>query len=739
MGGALVVDETNIARTPAEMRAANSAPSADDSSRGELEGQTEIAREKLWQHAWAAVRSCVCFDRQGSELPLHICQHLKDLYCGGLDGEFRYSQNVKSLLDMVVVLARPRIGVSLSDSGNGAAAAAAASQSSEGASGAEAVRALQVNAKMNKIAETQLVRGVIALLRSIAPVDIAAFSALVTAISELAFGRSFLEMSFDVKHFSSAGQAGGAPTQTRCFVLGPVDPKLRTEVGEYLMAVLEAKSKPAPAAPSSGDDGAGSGLPLVFYDLPPSWLATCLEIVVRYFVGELCVRPSMLRCSHGTAASGRVNSSPASKAESPSKGAPADRSGLLVAARSNSVSGSSIGNFFTSIGRLIATLEDDDEEEDEDNEEGAGAGTAAATTSDAAAESDFRDKIVGGGGGGNSAAAAARGGGGAAGASDVLCVHSLKPLRSLDGALGAPADASPPWCPFIATSTDLKLLRVLFAGGLRCAFVTSSGAAPSKKTAGGAAIHLTHKQQCMWSHILTILLCVSSPWKQAELSATAQRPAPAAAADGAAAPQQRPASLPLGSGDESLTRVPSARGISANSSLSTPVSPTPAVHSADSAAALGSVADGVAFAGVLTSVIDVVIEFCIEFRYLLFFFLLRFVPSSQSLTVRDRLPSTMALQVVEVISNCSRIAVVAIRKLVLADERARQLNAGATPTSSSSSPPASASDPTGASLQIFSAIVDRIATHLGNLSSSGRFQIAILKRYRENAVLFTFF
>ena len=643
VGGALVVDETNIARTPAEMRAAtatssSSAPlTADDASRGELEGLTEIAREKLWQHAWAAVRSCVCFDRQGSELPLHICQHLKDLYNGGIDGEFRYSQNMKSLLDMVVVLARPRIGVNISAVG-GAASAASSSFTTENGASADAIRALQVNAKMNKIAEAQLVRGVVALLRSIAPVDIAAFSALVTAISELAFGRSYLEMSFDINNFNSAGQAIGA-VHTRCFVLGPVDPKLRTEVGEYLMAILEARSRPAPAAAatSNGDDStAVAGLPLVFYDLPPSWLSTCLEIVVRYFVGELCVRPSMQRSNFSAAAlraAAASSSASTSSSSSPSKGgassAPADRSGLLASTRSNSLSGgSSIGNFFSSIGRLIATLEEDEDDEEVDEEErlkGAAANLPDLAAANAVtAESDFRHKMVSGG------SAAGRAGVGAAAvvASDVLCVHSLKPLRALEGAFCSQADTSLSWCPFPATSTDLKLLRTLFSAGLACAFIPAAGgvvtsAASKRPPETRTCIRLTHKQQSMWSHILAILLCVSSPWKHAELVPAA---ATAASATQDANPSLRPASLPPpppGSSDESLVnKVPTVRAITAaSSSSSTPLSPPPpplataaAAPTADSPAALGSSADGVAFASVLTPVIDTVIAFCIEFR-----------------------------------------------------------------------------------------------------------------------------
>lgn len=89
----------------------------------------------------------------------------------------------------------------------------------------------------------------------------------------------------------------------------------------------------------------------------------------------------------------------------------------------------------------------------------------------------------------------------------------------------------------------------------------------------------------------------------------------------------------------------------------------------------------------------------------------------------------MVLQVIEIINNCSRIAVVAIRKLIQADERTRQHNQAVSPVPMATSPPPGpAHDAIGASLQIFSAIIENIATHLGTLSSAGYFQTKILKR-----------
>jgi hypothetical protein len=69
-------------------------------------------RERLWHQAWSAVRACACFESPAAELPTHLLKHLRDLYSGGGDAEFRYSHNVQSLLQLVVLLARPRLPVS---------------------------------------------------------------------------------------------------------------------------------------------------------------------------------------------------------------------------------------------------------------------------------------------------------------------------------------------------------------------------------------------------------------------------------------------------------------------------------------------------------------------------------------------------------------------------------------------------------------------------------------------------
>jgi hypothetical protein len=560
VGGALVSEEANIARTPAEMKAAAAAalsPGDQDRDRekGELDGLTEVAREKLWQSAWGAVRACVCYERIGSDLALHICQQLRDLYSGGVDGEFRYSQNVKSLLELVACLARPRTGISLPPPGAESAPAADATEGGRAAAAfavdaAAVTNVVKLNAKMNKIADAQLVRGVMTLLRTIAPVDIVAFSALMTTLAELAFGRSCVEMSYSVAS-NSAKADGGA---RRCIVLGPVDAKLRWEVGEYIVAILSArererererdkdKDKEGDGSSAGGDSGGGCGgsaLPAVFLDTPASWLGVCLEVVVRNFVSELCIRPSLRRANLVGVSSpaGGVGGKGGSEGGSASPG----KGGKAQSPRSNSIgAGGGIGGFFSSIGKMLtSTLESEDDDSSESGSEDAdsaaasaaaaaavGAASAAnanahANAMSAVAAAAFRDNMM------HTAAAAS------AGTLSALREDAGPVCDALCGGAGAdvPGLALSAWKPFRTTPTDLKILHLLFRLGLRPALISAPPATAAATTAAAAAKGgssdskklspapqvLSHKQQCVWSHVLTSVLCILSPWREVEL------------------------------------------------------------------------------------------------------------------------------------------------------------------------------------------------------------------------------
>lgn len=492
VGGALVCDDSNIARTPAEIKATLSS-SQGLSEEKEIDGLTELAREKLWQSAWGAVRDCVCYERAGSDLALHICHQLRDLYCGGMDGEFRYSQNVKSLLELVICIARPRTGIifSSSDDKLNPPSACVNNPNAE-------IKMIPLNKKMDKIADSQLVRGVMSLLQAITPVDIVAFSSLMDTLALLSFGRSCVEMNYKINDTDSGLK------KNRCIVLGPVDAKLREEVGIYMVSILSAKEQSV-----EGGSETPANLPAVFLEIPPSWLGVALEVVVRQFVNELCFGPSLKRSRliGVLPINGKVGQSEAS---SPSgKKNPVNRE--------NSFSSRGIGGFFSSISKMLTnTLESDSEESDSGNDL---PGNIEAETSTAAAA--FRDNILqnaGNKGVINSGCtlSALRDG------TDLLFdIHGHPTAGDAELSIPQPCD----WKPFKSTKTDLKILQLLFRQGLRPALMPTPPTGKQDKNSASALDKkpvvqqaLTYKQHCMWSHVLTSILCILSPWRNVELS-----------------------------------------------------------------------------------------------------------------------------------------------------------------------------------------------------------------------------
>jgi hypothetical protein len=498
VGGALTVDESQIARTAAEIRASAAAVTNASTLSGttsapqtEVDGHLEVAREKLWQMAWAAVRSCVCIDRIGSELPLHTCQQLQDLYLGGMDGEFRYSQNVKSLLDLVLCLARPRLGISITEP-----------QSSSGKSfsldgvAVEDGRTAQATTKMNKIADAQFHRGIMNLLRSVVAVDIVSFSALVATLSKLAFGRSFMEMSY---YLWPSARSTNIDLSRRCIVLGPVDPKLRSDAGEYLHTILIAKEiakiagsqGPNPSSDSTATS-TSTPLPQVFLDLPQEWNAVALEVIVQHFVAELCANPSIARSnlvdlsqSKGDVISSSGDNSKPGLPSSPSKQQPA---------------AGGFSGFFSAIGRMITSSLESDDDEVVGSEDGSDAGEPRVSEGSGAVSGSSRWEIF----------------------DDIFShrsshlkstridftVHSIQSLRE-SISLSILSNISPAvslvWCPFIASVIDLKVLQAALRNGIKASF--SLQRHPS----------LSAKQMSVWSQILTSLLCILSAWRPKEL------------------------------------------------------------------------------------------------------------------------------------------------------------------------------------------------------------------------------
>ena len=202
----------------------------------EAEAVLEVSRESLWQLTWTAVNESAKFECQSLELALHICQNLTTLYAGGLDAEFKYSDNVRILCESIAMIARPRLG-------------------SQETSQAEAG-----NARVNKLAEVQLQRAVLELLKAVRPVDIVSLRSLISAYAEIAFASQYVQMT--------------SPFSGRSVVLDMCPSKLRADVAEYFIGTILKEQQ------ESSDDISYTGLRGAH--------AVILEMVFRRFVNDLC-------------------------------------------------------------------------------------------------------------------------------------------------------------------------------------------------------------------------------------------------------------------------------------------------------------------------------------------------------------------------------------------------------------------------------------------------------------------
>jgi hypothetical protein len=352
---------------------------------------------------------------------------------------------------------------------------------------------------MNKIADAQFHRGIMNLLRSIVAVDIVSFSALVATLSKLAFGRSFAEMSY---YLWPSARSANTELSHRCIILGPIDPKLRSDAGEYLHTILNAKESAKAAAnqaPNSSSDGTAvstpAPLPAVFLDLPQEWNAVALEVIVQHFVTELCANPSIAR-------SNLIDLSQ-SKSDVVSSNGDSSKPGPPSSPSKQPAAGGFTG-FFSAIGRMISTSLESDDDEAGGSEEGSDAGELRVSEGGNGAE--LFDDIF-----------SHRSGQLKSNRIDFT-VHTIQSLReSLSSSIlsnTAPA-VSLPWCPFIASVIDLKVLQTAMRNGIKASFSLQRDRS------------LSAKQRLIWSQILTSLLCILSAWRPKELSPRQNNSSPA--------------------------------------------------------------------------------------------------------------------------------------------------------------------------------------------------------------------
>lgn len=222
-------------RTPAQMECK---PELDIS----LDATLEISREMLWQLTWAAVNESAKFECQSPELALHICQSMSALYTSGIDAEFKYSENIRILCETVVLLARPRMSTS-------------------------AVMET-ANARASKVAEVQLQRAVIELLRSIRPIDIVSLRSVISAFSEIAFASQYVQMP--------------SPFSGEQIYFDSCPLKLRTDTADYFINAILNEQK-------TNDSE------FITYTTLKGSHGVILEVVFRRFVNDLCESAMVLR------------------------------------------------------------------------------------------------------------------------------------------------------------------------------------------------------------------------------------------------------------------------------------------------------------------------------------------------------------------------------------------------------------------------------------------------------------
>lgn len=207
----------------------------------------ENAREDLWCCSWQAVRDIARFDCFSQELPLHICQQLASLYSHSVDGEFRYSDNVRGLLEMVVLVSRPRLDL---------------------------MNTSTSTPSHNRVAEVRIHQAIMSLLKCIKHSDMMSAGLLASVLSEIAFAI----MAAETTSFSD---------DQNVIYLAPCPEKLRLEAGEYLLSLLAPRIEEVDAMNSKSNSTASTFL-------PKGSFGTLLDIIFRRFVADIC-EPSLIQ------------------------------------------------------------------------------------------------------------------------------------------------------------------------------------------------------------------------------------------------------------------------------------------------------------------------------------------------------------------------------------------------------------------------------------------------------------
>lgn len=482
-------------------------PAAPALSKEEVE-HIERCKLTLWQLTWAAVRNTAFFPCNSAELALAIVQKLKELYKSRIDHEFRYSDNVRVLLEILVALVRPRAGLVR---GSAAAACLPELGSSAAVSSYFAAPDL-ITQKQDRVAESQLQRAVMELLSTIQPTDGLAQSCLLSTLTEICFSTLWVQVPVspqsvslirgeDGENFTASSTRdtdGTGPREHDWLLLGAAPEKLRREAAEHVASLLQLQLQLAQQTEAATDTGSPRGSKLFPWAAPShGFLALIFDIVVRRFVADVCEGPLLARGA-------RLAASPAVPASAATVTA-TRRQSKPSAEASERVEGVSSG-FLASFGSIMSSFS-----------------SATSQTLQPVYPKHAASNPGSGGASPSSALSSARIAGGT--------LHKFaKYLSAGDGSSALP-DCTPsalhlrgtttqsPWSTFYIVDSDIRLLLTALQA---CHSLVSSGPPPDLKQKQPRMADTSPSEivtDAVWSSVLTATACLLSPWQVSELCA----------------------------------------------------------------------------------------------------------------------------------------------------------------------------------------------------------------------------
>ena len=232
VGGVLVDEITNNNTAEDDNILTTSSSNSSEHDDGEARG-----REDLWKLAWSAIGEVSCCPSNTTSLALHIINNLNELYIGGMDTEFKDSENIRRLFEFVLSSSRSR-DAKISES------------------------------KMNRVEAMQMSRAVSDLIHRVEPVTETGFHILISALAEISF--------------SSTPSSANFPGCHDLTTLHPIPSKLRCEAASFL-ARLHALSTQEDNIVRNEDELSDTKI-----RIPASVLATYPVVVVGHFVSWQC-------------------------------------------------------------------------------------------------------------------------------------------------------------------------------------------------------------------------------------------------------------------------------------------------------------------------------------------------------------------------------------------------------------------------------------------------------------------